>query len=718
MNEKIKQHDMRDCGAACLASIAAHYNLGLPISLIRQYASTDKNGTNVLGLIKAAEKIGFTAKGVKGKSNVLPMIPTPTIAHVIRKSALGELHHYVVIHKVSKEHIEIMDPGVGEFVKMPISRFCEEWSGVLVLIEPNDNFIEGNHNISIWQRFKELLIPHKFIFIQAIIGAIVYTILGLSSSFYIEKITDNVLISGNTRLLNLLGVLMILILLLQIFINVVQKMMVVRTGQLMDSKLILGYYRHLMRLPQKFFDTMRIGEITSRINDAANIRNFINDTSINLVVNFFIVLFSFILMFTYYWKLALIMLISIPLYIVIYIISDKLNKKVERKLMEESAVLESQIVESLNSIRTIKQFGTEKYSDEKTENRFIKMMYTVYESAKNSIFSTTSSDFINRLFTIILLWVGSYYVLENQITAGELMSFYALIGYITSPLSQLISINKSIQSAFIAADRLFEIMDLNQEDSEKNVILAKDKIGNISFENVSFAYGTRKQVFENLTMSIKKGKVTAIVGESGSGKTTLASLLLNLYPIEKGKIKIGEYDLKYISNESLRSTIATVPQQITLFSGSISQNIAIGEYEPNMEKILEVSQKVGILEFIEKLPNGFETQVGENGALLSGGEKQRIAIARALYQNPEVLIMDEATSALDSISEQTIQKVIDTLREEGKTIIIIAHRLSTIKNADEIFVLGNGTLLENGGFKELIEKKGAFNHLWEMQTMV
>ena len=511
---------------------------------------------------------------------------------------------------------------------------------------------------------------------------------------------------------------MILILLLQIFINVVQKMMVVRTGQLMDSKLILGYYRHLMRLPQKFFDTMRIGEITSRINDAANIRNFINDTSINLVVNFFIVLFSFILMFTYYWKLALIMLISIPLYIVIYIISDKLNKKVERKLMEESAVLESQIVESLNSIRTIKQFGTEKYSDEKTENRFIKMMYTVYESAKNSIFSITSSDFINRLFTIILLWVGSYYVLENQITAGELMSFYALIGYITSPLSQLISINKSIQSAFIAADRLFEIMDLNQEDSEKNVILAKDKIGNISFENVSFAYGTRKQVFENLTMLIKKGKVTAIVGESGSGKTTLASLLLNLYPIEKGKIKIGEYDLKYISNESLRSTIATVPQQITLFSGSINQNIAIGEYEPNMERILKVSQKVGILEFIEKLPNGFETQVGENGALLSGGEKQRIAIARALYQNPEILIMDEATSALDSISEQTIQKVIDLLREEGKTIIIIAHRLSTIKNADEIFVLGNGTLLENGGFKELIEKKGAFNHLWEMQTMV
>lgn len=244
--------------------------------------------------------------------------------------------------------------------------------------------------------------------IQSLVGAVLYTVLGLSTSIYIQKITDNVLPAGNKNLLNLLSIVMLLILLFQILIGIFQNLFMIKTGQKIDARLILGYYKHLLKLPQRFFDTMRVGEIISRINDAVKIRVFINDVSLSLVVNAFIVLFSFILMFVYSWKLALIMLIVIPLYVLVYFISNSLNKKQERKVMERSADLESQLVESLNSVKTIKEFGIEDFTNMKTEVRFVEMLRTVFKSGKNSLFSSFSSTTINRLFVIILLWVGSY----------------------------------------------------------------------------------------------------------------------------------------------------------------------------------------------------------------------------------------------------------------------------------------------------------------------
>lgn len=715
MNIKIKQHDIRDCGAACLASVAAHYKLGLPIARIRQFASTDKRGTNILGLVQASQKMGFTAKGVKGDLESLSHIPLPAIAHVVVGSEENQLHHFVVIYKVKKDFVEIMDPAFGTLEKKKTEDFLKIWTGVLLLMQPADTFEAKNNKISVSARFFDLIRPHKWVLLQALIGAVLYTLLGLSSSIYIEKITDYVLVGGNTKLLNLLSIIMVVVLVLQIFIGTYKSLLVVRTGQLMDSKLILGYYKHLLKLPQQFFDTMQIGEITSRINDAVKIRTFINDIAINVIVNIFIVVFSFALMFTYYWKLALILLAIIPFYLLIYFLMNRWNKKIERKLMENAAELESQLVESLNSVKTIKQFGIEDYANLKTENRFIKVLYTVYTSAMNSMFSGTSSEFLNRLFTIILMWVGAYFVIDKEITAGELMSFYALIGYFTGPVSTLIETNKSMQSALIAADRLFEIMDLEREEKTEKIELTKEMIGDISFEKVSFAYGTRTDVFKDFNIVFPKGKISAIVGESGSGKSTIASLLQNLYPIQKGKISIGDFDVKYLSNSSVRLLVSAVPQQINLFSGNVINNIAVGEFEPDLKRVVELTKELGILEFIEKLPNGFETQLGENGAMLSGGQKQRIAIARALYKNPEIIILDEATSSLDSISEKFVHQTIQKLKEKGKTIIVIAHRLSTIKDADKIFVLENGCVKEQGSHQSLLNQNGLYTRLWNNQ---
>lgn len=296
------------------------------------------------------------------------------------------------------------------------------------------------------------------------------------------------------------------------------------------------------------------------------------------------------------------------------------------------------------------------------------------------------------------------------------MVFYSLVGYVLTPVGKLISSNQTIQDAMIAADRLFQIMDLEREQDENNKILLKpEMVGNIQFENVAFRYGSRKQVFESLNLTIHKSETTAIIGESGSGKTTLVSLIQNLYPIQSGSIRIGDYNINQINNESLRQIVGTVPQQIELFAGSIIENIALGDFEPDMQRIMQLCDQLGIKDFIEKLPNAYLTQIGEHGVSLSGGERQRIAIARALYKNPEILIFDEATSSLDSISEKYVKTTLSALAKDGKTIIIIAHRLSTVKHADTIIVLENGKMTESGTHDQLIQTDGVYSKLWNEQ---
>ncbi|MGJ1407792.1 peptidase domain-containing ABC transporter [Sphingobacterium sp. G1-14] len=711
----IKQHDIRDCGAACLASIAGYYGTHIPIAKIRQFCHTDTRGTNVLGMVQGLQQMGFNAKGVKGAIDAIPQIPLPAIAHVVLKE---QLQHYVVIYQVEKDKITVMDPGLGKVEKYTFEAFQKIWTGVLILMEPNEYFEQKNEKIDVYKRFWNLIRPHRSVIVQALVGAAVYTLLGLSTSFYIEKITDYVLVDGNVRLLNLLSIGMLVILIFQLLIGTLKSVMVLQTGQRIDKYLILGYYKHLLSLPQRFFDTMKVGEIISRVNDAVKIRAFINDVAIQAVVNVLIVVFSFALMFTYFWKLALIMLLVIPFYLGVYWLSNKLNKKVERRMMEEGAELESHLVESLNSVKTIKQFGIETYFNSGTDNRFSHVLKTIYASVMNGLFSSTSGELLSRLFTIILLWVGSYYVIERTITPGELLSFYALIGYFTGPVTQLIGMNKTLQNALIAADRLFEIMDLEREESEEKLQLTSDLVGDIVFDNVRFSYGSRVEVFRNFSCRIQQSKMTAVIGESGSGKTTLGALIQQLYPLQEGKISIGQYDLNYISKSSLRERIAIVPQQIDLFSGNIVSNIAVGEDIPNFQRLLQVVNELDMMSFIEKLPAGFETQLGENGSMLSGGQRQRIAIARALYRNPDILILDEATSALDTSTEQVIQRAFRRFKDSGKTMIVIAHRLSTIAEADTIMVLKDGVLIEQGEHEELLTQESAYRDMWKKQSIV
>ena len=707
---KIKQHDITDCGAACLASICAHYGLQFPVARIRQYAFTDQKGTNVLGLIEAANRLGLSAKGVKAQFEALNIVPKPTIAHVIVHE---HLQHFVVIYKVGKGTVTYMDPGDGRMHKVTDDEFKKMWTGVLVLMEPEETFKKGNMKTSMARKFFSLLAPHKSVMMQAVFGALVYSILGLSTSVYVGKITDYVLVDENINLLNLMGVVMIVILLLRTFIGAMKSILALKTGQRIDAALILGYYKHLLTLPQQFFDTMRVGEIISRVNDAVKIRNFINNVSLDLVVNLMILLFSVGLMFVYSWKLALITLASAPLFLLIFWGFNRLNKKYQRGIMESSADLESQLVESINSISTIKRFGIEDFANLKTETRFVHLLKNTFRSIYGAIMAQGGIQFVSTAITIAVLWVGSTLVIDKELTPGALMVFYSLIGYVISPIGSLISSNQTIQDALIAADRLFQIMDLEREqDDSQKIVLEPDMIGDITFENVSFRYGSRKEVFNGLNLKIEKGKTTAVIGESGSGKTTLVSLLQHIYPIQAGRIRIGDYDIAQIDNKSLRRRVGTVPQQIELFAGTIVENIAVGDLRPDMRRIADLAEQLGLKDFIDRLPNGYMTYIGEHGASLSGGERQRIAIARALYKEPEILIFDEATSSLDSISEKYVKQTLDALARRGKTIIVIAHRLSTVKDADTIVVIDQGKVVETGTHKELFNSGGVYNRLW------
>ncbi|MBN1158322.1 MAG: peptidase domain-containing ABC transporter [Bacteroidales bacterium] len=713
---KIKQHDITDCGAACLASVAAYYNLQLPVTRIRQLASTDQHGTNILGLIEAAEKLGFSAKGVKGKFESLFRIPKPSILHVIVHEML---HHFVVFYGITKKHVLLMDPADGRIHKKVHEVFQREWTGVILLIAPSEEFKPGSHKPSTGRRFINLLAPHKTMMMQALFGAAVYGLLGLSTSIYVKNVIDHVLADGNLNLLSLMSIVMIVLLILRVYINFMKSIIALKTGQKIDAVLILGYYRHLLTLPQRFFDTMRVGEIISRMNDAVKIRSFINNISLDLAVNFFIVLFSAGLMFLFSWKLAVVVLTGMPFYAVVYSVFNKFNKIFLRRIMERGADLESHLIESLNSIATIKQFGTEHSANLKSESRFIRLLDSTYRSAVNAILSVNASEFIAGGLTVGVLWVGSILVTGQDMTPGKLLSFYTLLGYLIAPITRLIGYNQTIQDALIAADRLFQIMDLEREEvSMHNIILKKELVGDIQFKNVSFRYGTRVKVFQDLNLVIPKGMITAFTGESGSGKSSMVALIQKLYPLQSGSIEIGGYNLQYIESSSLRKMIGIVPQKIELFAGPVFENIALGAPEPDMKRIADVCNFLNIRRFIEDLPEGFNSCLGEQGVSLSGGERQKIAVARALYHDPEILILDEATSALDSASEEYVWRAIEVMKKQNKTIIIISHRLSTVMRADKICVLKKGALVEQGQHRELMQNKSHYYGMWKQQIPV
>ena len=682
------------------------------MSKVHYLASTGRGGTNVLGLAQAARQMGFIAKGVRGTAETLSELAPPLIAHVV----MHERPHYVVVYDVDERRVVFMDPDGGAVRKVSRDDFQKIWSGIALLLAPSEEFRTGDETISPIGRLARLAWPHRAALTQALVGAALYTLLGLSTAIYVQKVVDYVLPAGNASLLNLLSVLMLGAIGLAIFLGVSQEFLVQGVARRIDGQLILGYYDHLLRLPAQFFTSRRVGDVVSRVNDAVKIRAFVSAIALRLVVNVVVVLSSLALTFTYSWKLGCVLLALVPLYAIVLGVTNAINRRNERVLVERSADLQSWLVESIEGISTIKHLRREAYASLQTESRLVHLLRAIDRSARTATFTTGAADALARVAVVAVLWIGGTLALRQDVTTGQLLSVYALLTYLTAPIGVLVSSNRDIHNARIAADRLFETMDLPVDEAEAPGLVGADDLrGDIVFESVSFRYGAGGQVFRSLDLTIPEGQVTAIVGESGSGKSTLLALLHRREQPQGGQIRIGGTDVRHVSADALRAHIGAVPQKVELFSGTVLSNIALGDFEPDTTKLLALSARLGITDFVERLPLRFDTPLGEHGATLSGGQRQRLAIARALYREPPVLMLDEATSALDTSAERRVWSVLDEVRQARRTIIVIAHRLSTVVHADKIIVLRDGAVAEEGTHDELLRQPGEYHRLWAEQ---
>ena len=709
----IKQYDITDCGAACLATISKQYGLKIPITRVREVAGTDKQGTNAFGMVQAAERLGFTAKGVKGdKDAFFSPFPLPCVAHVIVD---GSLLHYVVIHKITKKQVVIADPGKG-LRKIEPDEFFKEWTGVLILMVPTQKFQKGDHTKSIWARFLRLLTPHKSLLINIFFASLVYTILGIGASFYFKVMMDEILPNLLERTLTIISIGVIALYLFQTLLGAFRSHMLIYLSQKMDINLILGYYSHVLALPMSFFGTRRVGEIISRFMDASKVREAISGATLTIMIDTLMAIIGGVILYIQNSRMFFVSAIVIVLYGVIVFSFNKPLQAVNRRSMEANALLTSFLVESLNGIETVKAFNSERSANIETEKKFVKLLREVFHNGVLNNISGSLSGLVSAVGGVVILWVGAMSVIRGDMTIGQLLTFNALLVYFLDPVKNLINLQPMMQTAIVASDRLGEILDLEVEKSEgeDKKIKPESLHAQIQIKGLDFRYGTRALVLRDINLAVKPGEKIAFVGESGSGKTTLVKLLLNFYPWEKGEIQIGSYNINDINMEWLREKIAYISQDVFLFSGTIFENLTLGLPDPTMEDVVNVATMTCAHDFINTFPLRYETMLEENGANLSGGQKQRLAITRALLKKPDILIMDEATSNLDSITEKAIGRMIDE-HTHGITTLIIAHRLSTIMRCDRIYIMDQGHFIESGTHSELMEKRGQYYRLWKEQ---
>ncbi len=725
----VKQHDITDCGAACLATISRQYGFKTSISKIREVAGTDRHGTNAYGMIKAAEQLGFTAKGVKGDRNSLfSEFPLPCIAHVVVD---GALLHYVVIHKITAKQITLADPGKG-IIKLSPDEFLGEiplegngignssayrWTGILILLVPGAAFEKGDGTKGLFKRFFSLFLPQKQLLLQVFTASLFITAFGILVSFYFKLLIDEVLPSGLLKTLHRLSLGVILLNLFKVILSALRSHMMMYLSQKLDIALLLGYYRHVLKLPMNFFDNRKTGEIISRFNDASKVRDAISGATLTIMIDTLMAIAGGIILYLQNAQMFGVTAVVVVLYFFIVWSFNKWYKKLNQTQMEDSAQLTSYMVESLNGIQTVKAYNAENKLALETERKFTKLLKSVFKLGWVSNLQGSLVSFTELTGGIVILWVGAYNVMKGNISVGQLITYNFLLAYFLDPVKNLINLQPQMQMAIVAAERLGEILDLEYEksDVEDSKIALQNLKGDIQFKDITFRYGTRKPVLEGVNIHIRQGEKIALVGGSGSGKTTLSKLLLNLYSPESGEILINGYNIKDIQIEALRNRIAYIPQETFLFSGSVMDNLTMGSENITPEEVMEAAKKAQAHEFISELPFQYNTRLEENGANLSGGQRQRLAIARAILRKPDILILDESTSNQDSITEGAIENTIEEY-SKGMTTIIIAHRLSTIRRCDRIYVMEKGKIIEYGNHQTLIDREGQYAVLWRQQA--
>ncbi len=710
----VRQVDTSDCGAASLATIAKHYGISFGLQALRELAGTDRIGTNLQGLVHAAEHIGLTATAVKGPFEALAGVPLPAVAHIVNEEGLG---HFVVLHQLQKNTVVIADPAQG-IVRLTSDEFCKCWTGYLLIVSPNETRqLTKKHDTapSPASRFIGLLSTNKGILIEAFGCAVLMTLLGISTSYFVQHLVDSVLVRGESRLLNALGIAMATIVVFRTLFGVLRQYLLTHIGRKIDLALIAGYSSHLLRLPIKFFEMRQVGEILSRVNDAAKVREAIGGATLTAMVDGVLVLFTVSVLWIYDAPLALVATLFAPLLLAVVVVHHPATRRRSRQAMEEAAKLSSHLVEDVSGVETIKAYGAERERQGLGEQRLVSMVQSIFGLQKLRVSMSALGGLVTGMAGIVILWYGGHRVISGAMTIGELMFFYTLLGYMLEPLERLASINLQIQDALIAVDRLFQVLDLETECNDHRRASLDSVRHGIELKQVGFKYGCRDKVLDALDIRIPAGATVAIVGESGCGKSTLLKLLTRFYDPSEGQVLIDGVDYRDLDIASLRSRIGFVSQDPFIFSGTLRDNIALGSDNKSLNEIVAVAKGAGLDEFISSLPERYDTIIGERGANLSGGQRQRLAIARALLRQPDILLFDEATSHLDTTTERAIQENLKGFFSD-RTVIMVAHRLSTVRDADMIYVMHAGQVVEQGDHRSLMATGGRYAQLWRSQT--
>ena len=744
------QHDERDCGPACLYMISAYYGLKRPLSFYRKLTKMDKNGSNVYGLVDAGSKIGFETLPLVSDLNDLlnelqcGKLAFPFIAHV---SIGSRLPHYVVIYSYHNGHFLIGDPSHGRVV-CSTEQFSSIWTGCVISFRPTESFQRGNFMPNALLSFFSLLNGQRKKLIGIFFLSIIVSCIGIVGSLAFELVIDNVVSASSDvteqndsysgvhadaysddtssphqegfpdilsvhPLQTIFGSLIFLYLVMGI-VHFLRGILLSKVSKSVDIKIVESCYFHIMDATVDSVSSRRTGEYLSRLSDASLIRQAISTATITFMLDTLMVLGCGWILFNISKEMFLVSLIVIILYALIFCAYCSPLERNNRHLMESNAIFQSYVKESIDGIETIKALNISEHSKETASEKFSQFVGSTMRYNVLSFSLDALSGAVEAIGIAVILWIGFYSVRANIITIGKLITFYSLLSNFIEPIKNIINLQPTIQAAVIAAERINDVLDLDIEDSASSSTTALKTIDHLEVKNVSFRYGNGQLVLENVALSIKKGEKIAIVGQSGCGKSTLAKLLLRFHLPESGYIQINGTNIDCFDLSSLRNSIAYISQNPFFFADTIRNNLTNGNKEISDEQIEAVCKMCFANQFIEALPLGYETVLSENGENLSNGQRQKIALARALLTNPQLLILDEATCNLDSVSEKKINAMLSN-NFSNMACIFITHRLSTLEGCSQIYVMESGKIIGNGTHSELMNSQAQYRELWNQQ---
>lgn len=721
-----KQLDQMDCGPTCLRIVAKHFGKTYSIQFLREQAVITNQGVSFAGLSKAAEHIGLRTLAANLNFETLSkQAPLPCIAHWRQK-------HFIVIYKVTKKKVYVSDPAFG-LIQYSREEFLDGWipkgtqnikgEGVVLLLEPSASFHEktgfSKQKKLGFSFLKNYFLPYKKIVFQVFFSLLVTSVLQFTFPFLTQSLVDYGIHYQNYNFIYLILGAQIAFFISKVGLQMFRDWLMLHISSRININLLSDFLMKLMNLPLSFFEKKNTGDILQRIQDHKRIQNFLSTSSFSALFSFLNIAVFCLILGYYNTTTLFIFLIGTLFYFTWSSLFLSRRKKLDYKHFDISSANQSNTLQLLNGIQEIKLNGSEHRRRWEWENIQIQLYKISTKSLALHQIQLNGSAFINELKNILITFWAASLVIKGSITLGEMLAIQYILGQLNLPVNNLMNFIQSTQDAKIGLERISDVHLSNEEEQETpysfNQLPPKKSI---AFENVSFTYDPQLSTptLDKLSFSIPEGKTTAVVGTSGSGKTTLLKLLLKVISPSQGKIKVSETRLNEIGTSFWRSKCGAVMQDGYIFADTILKNIteSDGNRTFNKQKLLNAIQIANLNDLIEKLPSGLYTKIGSGGIKLSGGQQQRILIARAIYKDPEYLFFDEATSALDAINEQEIMGKLHDFFEQ-KTVVIVAHRLSTVKKADNIIVLHNGHIIEQGNHHQLVSRKGAYFNLVKQQ---